>query len=241
MLAEPPTTPYDLRFSIAGIPVRVHPLFWLVALFLGLGPREDPKLAIIWVGVVFVSVLIHELGHALTARSFGYHPRITLHGFGGLASYEPTRYDPARQITITIAGPLAGFLFAAVIVGVLMLLGYELHFFGRRLTRGEPIPNLYAYVLVHDLLLVNIFWGVINLFPVLPLDGGQIARDILLRFHPRQAIPTAYQLSMITAAALAIFSFVRLGSFFMSLFFGYLAYASFVTWQSYQRSSFRGR
>lgn len=241
MLAEPPSTPYDLRFSLVGIPVRVHPLFWLVALLLGMGPHADPKLAMLWVAVVFVSVLVHEMGHALVARGFGYQPRITLHGFGGLASYQPTHYDPLRQITIAAAGPAAGFLFAALMVALLAAGGYEAMLLSWTILPGKPILNLYLLVMVHDLLLVNIFWGLINLLPVLPLDGGQIARDILLRIRPRNAIPTAYQLSMVTAAALAVVSLVRLNSFFMCLFFGYLAYGSFVTWQAYQRGGFGGR
>ena len=71
MLFQPPQpTPYDLRFSVAGIPVTVHPLFWLIALLLG--STGDILLVPIWVGVIFVSILVHELGHhhdRMTTRS----------------------------------------------------------------------------------------------------------------------------------------------------------------------------
>ncbi len=69
---EPPRTAYDLHFQIAGIPVRVHPLFWLATLILGsnswsgdgnVDPDAGMKL-LIWVGVMFVSILVHELGHS---------------------------------------------------------------------------------------------------------------------------------------------------------------------------------
>jgi len=234
MLAEPPSTPYDLRFSIAGIPIRVHPLFWLVALFLGF--NQPPQMALIWVGVVFVSILVHELGHAVAARGFGYEPRITLHGFGGLASYQPAHYDPLRQITIAAAGPLAGFLLAGIVIAIVGLTGHHLVLFGREILTGRRFESPYTLTLVYDLLFVNIFWGLINLAPVLPLDGGQIARDLLIRVRPQHAFAMAYQLSMVTAVALAIFAWMRFESIFMVVFFGYLAYSSYATWQSYERN-----
>ncbi|HSO11633.1 MAG TPA: hypothetical protein VLT51_04610, partial [Anaerolineales bacterium] len=84
----PPPTQYDLRFSIAGIPVRVHPLFWLIALLLGSSGAlvEIP----IWILVVFVSILVHELGHALAFRRYGIQSHIVLHAMGGLTIPEST-------------------------------------------------------------------------------------------------------------------------------------------------------
>ena len=97
MLGEPPQTQYDLRFQILGIPVRVHPFFWLVVVVLGLsgGAKTTPAELLIWAGCVFVSILVHELGHAAAALAHGWRPWITLYGFGGLASYQPTRTTPA--------------------------------------------------------------------------------------------------------------------------------------------------
>jgi membrane protein implicated in regulation of membrane protease activity len=66
-----------------------------------------------WVGACFVSILVHELGHALAARACGWEPWITLHGFGGLASYQPTYRSPQRHVLITFAGgALVGALLA---------------------------------------------------------------------------------------------------------------------------------
>src|SRR5690606_844441 len=79
-----PPSPYDLRFQIAGIPIRVHPLFWLGALVLGM--RLDSATLILWMIVVFCSVLIHELGHALMMRYFGQSPHVVLYLMGGYAS-----------------------------------------------------------------------------------------------------------------------------------------------------------
>ena len=77
-----PTSRYDLRFSIAGIPVRVHPLFWLIALLLG--SSGDLLQIVIWIFVVFVSIVVHELGHAFALRWYGLRSQILLHFSGGL-------------------------------------------------------------------------------------------------------------------------------------------------------------
>ncbi|MEZ6147021.1 MAG: hypothetical protein R3B91_16710 [Planctomycetaceae bacterium] len=76
-------TPYDLTFSLFGIPVRVIAWFWLTAVILGFSSVHiGPEYLLAWVAIVFVSILVHELGHALVAAAFGYPPRILLYHFG---------------------------------------------------------------------------------------------------------------------------------------------------------------
>src|SRR5579859_6601187 len=109
MLGNVAPTPFDLNFSLFGIPVRVHPLFWVVMAVLGWSARE-PKLIFLFVVCAFVSVLIHELGHALTAKFFGSQPHIVLYAFGGYAAHQPIwGKSTGRTILILIAGPGAGF------------------------------------------------------------------------------------------------------------------------------------
>src|SRR5262245_8750995 len=84
-LFQPPApTRYDLRFAVVGIPVRVHPLFWVMALILG-SVSADLVQLLVWVVVVFVSILIHEMGHALTMRYYGQPAEVILYIGGGLA------------------------------------------------------------------------------------------------------------------------------------------------------------
>src|SRR5262245_9258768 len=73
--------------KIFGIPVSVKPTFFLVMALLGYNQRQEPAMLIAWVAVVFVSVLLHELGHALTAKAFGGVPAIELYGLGGLTRW----------------------------------------------------------------------------------------------------------------------------------------------------------
>jgi len=81
---RPPMTQWDLRFRLLGFDVQVHPLFWLMALLFGIS-WQAPLLILLWVVVVFVSILLHELGHALALRAFGHDAAIALYLGGGLA------------------------------------------------------------------------------------------------------------------------------------------------------------
>ncbi|MEX0678530.1 MAG: site-2 protease family protein [Pirellulales bacterium] len=235
ILNEPPRTPYDLNFRALGIPVRVHPLFWLAAVVLGVRGNEEPQQLVLWVAAVFVSILVHELGHALAARFYGWDPSITLHVFGGLASYQPTYRSPIKQIVITLAGPGAGFLFAALIVGSIAAFGHRVQFGWQ----GWVLPINYDFastkleMLVDDLLYVNIFWGLVNLLPVYPLDGGQISLEIFQLANPRDGLRQSLWLSVVVAAGVGVLAYVRLHELFLLLFFGYMAYTSYMTLQSY--------
>lgn len=241
LLADPPPSPYDLRFSLLGIPVRVHPLFWLVSLILGLSGvgKDDSPLGpmLLWVGTVFVSILVHELGHALMAKAHGWQPSITLYGMGGLASYRPTYHSTSSQLLISIAGPMAGFLFAAAVLATIKLLGHRIEFDwpprSRMPFRWEGFEAWQTNLLVYFLLYINIFWGLVNLLPVYPLDGGQMAREILSVFNPSDGMRQSLWLSVIVAAVVAVLAFTRLDDKFIAIFFAYLAYTSYSTLQAY--------
>lgn len=233
MFNEPAPTQGDLRFSIAGIPVRVHPLFWLVMLLLGLNITEGkPTPVIIWLLAAFLSILVHELGHALTARAHGWEPRIVLYGMGGVAFYRPTRHKPLAQILITLAGPAAGFVFAALVVLILRATGHEVNWAGSLIPWPAEFEPAGLYLLTAYLLIANIFWGLINLLPVYPLDGGQIAREVLNLLRPGDGVRLSLWLSVITAVGMAVVAYVKLGSLYTAFFFGYLAYLSYMTLQN---------
>ena len=237
LLDEPPRSQGDLIFSIAGIPVRVHPMFWLVALLLGLGATGGKPIPIaIWVAAAFVSILVHELGHALVARSYGFEPRITLHAMGGLASYLPARREPKSNIAITLAGPAAGFLFAMLVILALRASGrqVELTWSVSPLVQiyFDRFDNLNLHQFVFYLLYVNIYWGLLNLLPVYPLDGGQIARDLLTLADPGEGLRRSLWLSVLVAGGIAVYSLAQ-GSMYLGMMFAYLGYQSYTALQSY--------
>jgi stage IV sporulation protein FB len=233
LLGEPTPTQADLHFRIFGIPVRVHPLFWVVALLLGMGGRQaEPLETLIWVAVVFVSILVHELGHAAMQRYYGGNPWITLYSFGGLASCSDCRRTPGAQILILLAGPLAGFFLAGFVISVLVALqrfnGFELDWVP---VRWDYFGSM-ADIAVFYLLFVNIAWGALNLLPIYPLDGGQIARELFTLGNPRSGIVQSLQLSAGAAALVAVYALLNT-RIFMCIMFGILAYESFKALQAY--------
>jgi Zn-dependent protease len=252
-LAEPRPTQFDLNFEIFGTHVRVHPLFWLVSAILGFRGVNASDAAIgilIWIVAVFISILIHEMGHVLAMRYYGERARVVLYSFGGLAIPDVSPYSfgygrgrsPLQQVVISAAGPAAGFILAAVIVGVTILLGVRVALvmaFGFVPFPLVFITNPYLQMLVADMLWVNIFWGLLNLMPVYPLDGGQISRELFLVNNPRGGIQQSLWLSVFTAAGLAGASLYSLQAdgLFMAIMFGSLAFGS---WQMLQQISGRG-
>ena len=211
MLGNVAPTPFDLRFTLFGIPVRVHPLFWLVSAAMG-WTGFDHKYTVIWVVCVFISILIHELGHALTAQYFGWPPHIVLYSFGGYASYQPGwGYTTLRRILIGFAGPMAGFLF----YGIIFLVRQS--YLNQLVHPGSP-----ASYALRSLEHINLWWGLVNLLPVYPLDGGQIGRELLVKWNPANGVRLSLQLSLIFGGLVAIL-FYQHGDTYAALLFGALA------------------
>jgi stage IV sporulation protein FB len=241
----PPPTRYDLNFTLAGFPVRVHPLFWLIAVLLGYS-SGDPLQILIWVLVVFSSILVHELGHALAFRRYGLSSQIVLHFAGGLTIPESTRWGsrwanvvlgPNQNIFISLAGPGAGFLLAAIVIAGVVLSGGSV--VTTRLLGVIPVPAMALLpfggnvlsMFVTALLWVNIFWGVINLLPVHPLDGGSVTRNVLLQVDPVDGIRKSLWISVIAGALIALVAFFFLRSLYMAVLFGFLAFQSYQSLQ----------
>lgn len=244
MLGEPFPTQFDLNFQIFGIHVRVHPFFWLVSVIFGargVGSANASLIAIgilTWVVAVFISILVHELGHAFMMIRYGEKVRIVLYGMGGLAirdsTYsfysQPPRRDTMSQVLISAAGPGAGFLLAAAVlllliaapttgVGVYFLLGVI------PLIYPLGVQNIALAEFASAMLFINIFWGIINLMPVFPLDGGQIARALMVHWDAWDGLRKSLWLSVIAGAIIAVLS-LRV-SIFMTIMFGILAYQSY--------------
>ena len=257
MLFEPPRSQYDLHFRIFDFPVRVHPLFWLIAVLLGIsgGTQGTPPVKLfIWVVAMFISIVVHELGHTFMQRRHGGRPRIVLHSFGGLAISEGEDQSPRSQIEIALAGPMAGFLLAIVAFLLIRLSGHMVGWktgewtaenIGLPAAMGfpmlfgnfywEPYTSAAANYMVSSFMQINILWGVLNLLPLYPLDGGRVARELLSIQQPYRGIVLSLQLSMITGGIVAVVGLLN-GSLFMAFMFGYLAYMNYRAYQSYSSS-----
>ena len=257
LLAEPPRTAYDVNFQILGFPVRIHPFFWLIGFILGFRGNPDGIAILTWILVLFVSILIHELGHAILIRYFGRPAHIVLYAMGGLAiEGEESNYSawssfstssfgsrrsrtPTEQIIISFAGPAAGFILAAFVIVALKATGGDVQF---RLGQfylptftaslgGSMADNDKLLDLVHYLLFFNIFWGLVNLLPVFPLDGGQIAMQLMIVNDSWGGTVKALWLSVFVGGAVAVIAGVLLKDLFVALLFASLAVSNYFSLQ----------
>jgi hypothetical protein len=130
------------HFVLFGTPVRVEPTFFLVAVYLGLN-LENLGLIVAWVAVMFVGILIHELGHALAYRAYGSGAAIVLWGFGGL-TYGQAGLKPRQHVLVSLAGPLTG----------LILLGIP----AWSIDRAELATGPTADEIIEMVVFVNLFW-----------------------------------------------------------------------------------
>ncbi len=242
LLGEPPRTQFDFGFSLFGFPVRVCVFFWLAAVLLGQSAASlGAKFLLLWIAAMFLSILIHELGHAFAFRHFGVSSHIVLYHFGGLAipdslgspwNVNTRARDPSSDLVISAAGPVAQMLGALALIVIFNVGGFKVPVFGfvERILppqNGRPLPSEEIRLFLAFFINVSFFWALLNLLPVYPLDGGQIARNVLRMFVGSvQAIPYSLMLSVGAAALVAFWSFGR-GDSFIGLMFALLGYSSY--------------
>jgi Zn-dependent protease/predicted transcriptional regulator len=192
--------------SVAGIGVYLH---WTFVLLIGwiflahLGAGETPREALAGVGFIlalFGCVVLHEFGHALTAKRYGVETRdITLLPIGGVARLERIPEKPAQEFWVAIAGPAVNAVIAATIYGVLLIQGRTPELMNVQGMTGGFLPQL---------MWVNLFIGTFNLLPAFPMDGGRILRALLAsRMGRPRATAIAANIGQIMAILLGVLGF----------------------------------
>jgi len=181
----------ELRFQLLGFPVTIQPAFLgLLAIYLlfSLQARQPVYALVSFCTVVFVSILIHELGHAVVARHFQLRvDGIWLHGMGGHVLHAPG--SSGQALAVSLAGPFAGLAFGGATFALLPFLP------------PGPIMN----TVVGDILWVNIGWSIFNLLPMMPLDGGNALRSALSLRWPRvTAVRWSATVGMLLGAGIAV-------------------------------------
>jgi Zn-dependent protease len=154
-----------LSFRVFGFPVTIHASFLVIVLGFSLLGRSGPGAILVWLCVVTVSVIAHELGHAAVAAPVGGDPRIDLYGMAGLTRWNPARASRARRVAVSLAGPGAGLLFGVVVVFVRAAV--------------DPADGTLTQFALDSAVFANVVWGVANLLPMLPLDGGQVVYALM--------------------------------------------------------------
>ncbi len=162
---------------LAGIDVYVHATFlilvvWVAAAhFMKRGSWIDAVSGLAFIVALFAIIVLHELGHALTARKFGIRTRdITLLPIGGMARLERMPDDPRQELWVALAGPAVNVALAAVLVVVLLVGGQWAYVLDVQFIGGAWLAKL---------LWVNVVLAVFNLLPAFPMDGGRVLRALL--------------------------------------------------------------
>jgi Zn-dependent protease len=178
-----------VNFRLFGFPVEIQSGALIYAgIYLLFGIQAQRPIVESALGVLGMlgSVLLHELGHATMAQTFGLGPvSIVLHGFGGITRHRGSR-QPWKDFLVTIAGPAAGLILALVAFLAIAL----------------PLPEL-AQSVLWSLVGVNVFWSLFNLLPLFPLDGGQALFAGMRQVAPNQALPATFFTGLLGGGALA--------------------------------------
>lgn len=201
-----------LPFSI---PVIILPFYWVLVGLIGWLNSQTIQGTLIWIAAITFSLLVHEYGHALTARWFGQRPKIYLEGLGGVTRKIGPEISLPKEFLVVLNGPLSSFVL------------YFLSLFA-----AAQLPNA-SYVVIYFLKavqFVNLFWTVLNLIPVLPLDGGQLMRIFLEGLFGIRGTKSAFFFSLLVGALAAVF-FLSIQQIFISALFFMFAFDSYRRWQ----------
>ena len=175
------------------IPITIYPTFWIFAALIGYVNSQSFVGTLIWIGVIFVSVLFHEFGHALTAVAFGQNPRIELVAMGGLTYHDGQKLSFWKQFFIVLNGPVFGFLLFFITWAVLRFPSFSQGAVGAILSLTMA---------------VNLFWSVINLLPVMPLDGGQLLRIVFEKLFGLKGLKYALIVGIVISLGFSLVLFL---------------------------------
>ncbi|MGM0439538.1 MAG: site-2 protease family protein [Chlamydiota bacterium] len=176
------------------IPIKIHPAFWIMALLISWDFAGNIQLALVYTGVIFVSLLAHELGHAVVAKTFGQQVAIEFQLLWGQTHHRGGQLRPWQQFLVTACGPIAN-------LGIIIIMS----FLAPLVPSGAVLVNAaisFAYY-------TNILWLAINLLPILPLDGGKLLSILLEKVMGLSGLKIARFLGMALGLLLGVYLFVH--------------------------------
>lgn len=247
----------SLRIAkIFGIPVQVHWTFALLLVWIiytgykeGMGMTDTFFLGL-FVLALFLCVILHEFGHALTARQYGVGTHdITISPIGGIARLDRMPEKPFQEFMVAVAGPLVNVAIAAVLSGFYVV---------KSGVGQEEIQNLIYGVLVRDsnffpeatsafdffmlgMIALNSILAVFNMLPAFPMDGGRVLRALLtIRFGRSLATRVATIVGQVIAVGLAIYG-ISNGSVITVLIGAFVFYAAAAENRSVRTETFLSR
>ncbi len=221
MFLSPQQTRYDINFKIWNkIPVCINPWFWVIIFFIGWNDNAKLISNFNFIFCLFFSVLIHELGHAITAFYFGAtDARIILYGMGGVTTSN-VKLIRKEFIIELLCGPGAGFVLCVFSYLILKFSGIN------------EVSAFFSMTLAY-LVNINLLWGLLNLIPVFPLDGGQIMKELISIKRPWESQILTFKISMVLTGIIVVFLIIfglisnRLNLWFTVLIFIGLGLANY--------------
>lgn len=212
--------------SIRGTSIDVDfSFFILIFLFVMLNYRAEQGLhfALLWIPILFISVLIHELAHAGMIGAFGFgSSQIILGGMGGV-TMNARRAKPWQDMLISLAGPISSFAFGGLSWWLFVTFAFA---------QSDPMVK----ELLPRLVTANFIWGLFNLIPTPPLDGGHATREFFRIFlSERTAFIVATWIAIVVGGAVAIY-FFRIRQFFIALYIAWFVFMAFQRWQEFRKS-----
>ena len=193
------------------IPLRISPLFFLTAAIIGYMGSRSLMGTIMWIAIIFVSILVHEYGHAIAGRSFGQSPVIELTGFGGVTYATKPKLKLSQEFVVVAAGPFFGFCLF-ILARLIIFSGFI-----------KNAPLLYMLEVTS---MINLFWTILNLLPVMPMDGGQLMRIVFEAVFGHKGRFGAYITSMVISLAIAL-GCIFISQIFISVLFFFFAFQNF--------------
>lgn len=162
--------------KLAGIPLFIHWSFWLLIIWIVISnvqkgaDAERIAWSLIFIALIFACVVLHELGHALTARRFGISTKsIVLLPIGGVANIEKIPDNPKQELWITVMGPAVNLMLALILFPFIQVNKMDPE-------QLEQLAIVGKDTLVFNVFAVNVFMLLFNLIPAFPMDGGRILR-----------------------------------------------------------------
>lgn len=207
------------------IPITIRPLFWLIAAFIGWMTTFTWSGTLLAVLVIFYSVLFHELGHALTGLAFAQKVRIELAAFGGFTYREGRKLKLREEFLVVLNGPLAGFL-----LGLFAFWVYQ----------NTKITNDSLLFILKFTAYANFFWTIMNLVPLLPLDGGHLLSIIMEGLFGYRGVKASIVIGLSIGLILCIFFFI-IGAFLLGALFLILCFESMRSFRYYRLMSDKDR
>lgn len=214
-----------IKFKLLGYPVEIEGSFLLITVLFGSSFIQGNQLGAFFEVslILLISILVHEFGHALAFKKNNIDSRIVLHGLGGLCIPSSGYLKPKDNMIVCLCGPFAGFALALVYY-LVSTAGILPEF---------ALPSQYRDYIVY---FINVGWGIFNLLPIYPLDGGQSLHNFLMWKNVKSSLSKALKVSIIFLVAVGAYA-LYINRIFVIILCAWLLFENIQQWNKLKEAS----